>query len=115
MKIDKISSYGIVARLQHGQQSPYLKARCIRLIQKSVSFSLQDKRNESRQDFQVQDSRKIVTCPAKPQVLGDHVRNYTTERSVSRMDNREHTKSRSVSYMDNRNGKRRSYTHHIEL
>ena len=115
MKVNTISRYGIVPILQHGQQSPYLKDLCIRLIQSSVSFSLRDKHNESRQDFQLLGSRKIATWPAKPQVLGDHVRKYTTELSVSGIDHREHTKSRSVSYMDNRNGKRRRDTHHIEL
>ena len=92
MKVNTISRYGIVPILQHGQQSPYLKDLCIRLIQSSVSFSLQDKHNESRQDFQLLDSRKIATWPAKPQVLGDHVRKYTTELSVSGMDNRKHIK-----------------------
>ena len=93
----------------------YLKAPCIGLIQKSVSFSLQDKQNEIRQDFQVWDSCKISTWPAKPQVLGDHVRKYTTEWSIPGINNREHTKSWSVSFMDNRNGKRRSNTHRTEL
>ena len=52
---------------------------CTGLIQNLVRFSLQDNRNEIRQAFQVWDSRKIATWPAKPQVLGDHVSNYTTE------------------------------------
>ena len=69
----------------------YLKAPCIRLIQKSVSFSLRDNQNEYRQALQVWDSRKIATWPSKLQLLGEHVRKYTTELSVSGMDNREHT------------------------
>ena len=71
----------------------YLKAPCIGLIQKSVSFSLRDNRNESRQDFQLWDSRNIAKWPEKSQVLVDHFIKYTTEQSVSEMDNREHTKS----------------------
>ena len=93
----------------------YLKSLCIRLIQKLVSFSLRDNHNESRQVFQTWDSRNITTWPAKPQVFGDHVSKYTTERPNSGMDNREHTKSRSHSFMDNFNGKRRRDTHRIEL
>ena len=52
----------------------YLKAPCIGSIQKLVSFYLQGNHNDSRQDFQVWDSRNITTCPTKPQVFGDHVR-----------------------------------------
>ena len=115
MKVNKISRYGIVARSQHGQKRPYLKSQCIRSIRKSVSFSLRENCNESRQYFQVWDSSNITTWPADPQVLGDHVRNYTTEQSVSRMNNREQERSRSVSYMDNRNGKRRRNTYRIGL
>ena len=85
----------------------YFKALCIVLIQKLVSFYLRDNHSESQQVFQVWDNRKITTWPAKPQLLGDHVINYTTELSVSGMDNSEHTKGRSVSYMDNSNDKRR--------
>ena len=97
-------------------QPPHIsKASCIGLIQKSASFSLRDNQNEYRQALQVWDSRKIATWPSKLQLLGEHVRKYTTELSVSGMDNCEHTKSRSVSYMDNRNGKRRRDTHPIEL
>ena len=93
----------------------YLKALCIGLIWKSFSFSLQENHNESRQDFQVWDSHKIATRAENPQVLSDHVRKYTTEKSVSVMDNREHTNSRCVSYMDNRNIKRIRETYRIEL
>ena len=70
----------------------YLKDLCIGLIQKSVSFSLRDDRNESRQACQVWDSLKIATWPANTQVLGDHISKYTTERSVSGMDNHEYKK-----------------------
>ena len=137
MKVDKISRYWIVARLQHGHQSlkywvtisasiqhnnkcmewiiVNIQAPCIGLIQKSVSFSLQYNRNESRQAFQVLDSCKIATWSAKTKVLGDHVRNYTIEQSVYGMDKLEHTKSRSISYMDNRNNNRRRDTQLIEL
>ena len=71
----------------------YLKALFIGLIRKSVIFSLRYTRNKIRQDFQVWDSRKIETWPEKPQVLGDHIRKYTTELSVPGNNNHEHTKS----------------------
>ena len=48
-------------------------------------------------------------------VLGDHVRKYTIEQSVSIMDNCEHKKIRSFTYMYNRNSNSRRETHHIKL
>ena len=61
-------------------------------MKKSVSFSLRNNRNESRQAFQIRYSRKITKWPANPKVLGDHVSKYTTELSVFGMDNHKHTK-----------------------
>ena len=75
----------------------YLKAPCIGLIKKLVSFCLQYNHNDSWKLFQVWDSHKIATWPVKHQVLGDYVRKYTTERSASGMNNCENIKIRSLS------------------
>ena len=71
MKVDKISRYRIVARLQHVQQSLKYWVTMSEIIQQNDQFP---------------------------------------EWTIVNIQ-----KSRSVSYMDNRNGKRRRYTHHIEL
>ena len=61
-------------------------------MKKLVRFSLQDNRTGILQALQVWDSRKIATWPAKPQLLVDRVGKYTTEQSVSGMDNRKYKK-----------------------